>query len=440
MLFSRSWFCLSLILILSLSTAASSAIDFTETTTVFSGAVTRQRAQYTDADSYQNFATSNPGAGGNFGNAQNWNAIYAYQPIVAPVVTDPSAAVIFVHGGAWSSGTPLSFEPFAGHLSSLGVPTFSVGYGLKVDSGLVGNNDPGQFVVEAIQDIRFAIRWVRANSAELGVDPDKIFISGGSAGGHLSLMASLGQDASFNASGDDLNVSHEVSGHVLFNPVLKTEGTGSFGQASLVNHYGAGFDPTLVSPIDQIADQLDATLIMNGTADTTTPLSVAYDFQTTVEQSPNQGAVEVIEYANQTHAFFNASPYLEETRDDMVTWLANEGVLLTTLGVDLDRNGSLGEGDIDIIRDTFLTDLNPNLSIRRAYLLGDLNLDYRVDEKDWALLSTAFAEAGIPGAGGSAPPEIPEPMTLTLLVLGTLGLSNRARDTHRTGLTIWRSA
>ena len=43
----------------------------------------------------------------------------------------------------------------------------------------------------AIQDVNCAIRWMRANAAKLGVDPDKIGLVGGSAGGHLVLLAAV---------------------------------------------------------------------------------------------------------------------------------------------------------------------------------------------------------------------------------------------------------
>ena len=54
-----------------------------------------------------------------------------------------------------------------------------------------------------LHDVKEAVRFFRARAAEFGIDPGRIAIAGGSAGGHLSMMVALaGPDAAGYASGD----------------------------------------------------------------------------------------------------------------------------------------------------------------------------------------------------------------------------------------------
>lgn len=55
-----------------------------------------------------------------------------------------------------------------------------------------------------IHDAKAAIRWVRANAKKYHVDPDRIGVTGGSAGGHLSLLVGLTDPAS-NLEGNSGN-------------------------------------------------------------------------------------------------------------------------------------------------------------------------------------------------------------------------------------------
>ena len=62
-----------------------------------------------------------------------------------------------------------------------------------------------------IQDVNCAIRYLRANATDLGLDPDRIGVSGNSAGGHLSLMAAAtNYDQIFEGEGGSNEVSSEI--------------------------------------------------------------------------------------------------------------------------------------------------------------------------------------------------------------------------------------
>lgn len=91
-------------------------------------------------------------------------------------------AVIYVHGGGWHGGdradVPGEFMAEAGFI------TISIDYRLTGVASF-----PAQ-----IHDVKAAIRWVRANADDLGIDPDRIGLWGHSAGGHLALLAATTGD------------------------------------------------------------------------------------------------------------------------------------------------------------------------------------------------------------------------------------------------------
>jgi acetyl esterase/lipase len=110
----------------------------------------------------------------------------------APKSDTPLPVIVFIHGGAWQQGD-----------RSGGLPTL-VSYveggeyaGVTVGYRLTGEAKwPAQ-----IHDCKAAIRWIRANAATYHLDPDRIGLTGGSAGGHL--VALLGtSDSSANLEGD----------------------------------------------------------------------------------------------------------------------------------------------------------------------------------------------------------------------------------------------
>jgi acetyl esterase/lipase len=115
-----------------------------------------------------------------------WTPPGGFQPqtldLYRPAGEGPHPLVIYVHGGGWVGGTARNagtFENFPGVLADLasrGYVVASVNYRLAGEARFPG----------AIQDVKAAVRYLRANAASLGVDPDKVLIWGSSAGGQLA--------------------------------------------------------------------------------------------------------------------------------------------------------------------------------------------------------------------------------------------------------------
>lgn len=92
-------------------------------------------------------------------------------------------AVVMIHGGGFRAGDKGSWEPEARKVAEKGWVAFSVDYRL---------DEPTAFPAEA-DDVQAAVRYVRDNAAEYGIDPARIAAVGESAGGTLAaLLATLG--------------------------------------------------------------------------------------------------------------------------------------------------------------------------------------------------------------------------------------------------------
>jgi dipeptidyl aminopeptidase/acylaminoacyl peptidase len=98
--------------------------------------------------------------------------------VIAPREKPNGLGVVFVVSGGWRSSPaairPELFNPFLGH----GYTVFAVVHGTQ----------PKFTVPEIIADVHRAIRFIRFHAKDYRIDPDRLGITGGSAGGHLSLM------------------------------------------------------------------------------------------------------------------------------------------------------------------------------------------------------------------------------------------------------------
>lgn len=111
----------------------------------------------------------------------------------------PLPLLIWIHGGGWSGGSKAEM-PFLKQLER-GYVTASIEYRFSQKAKF-----PAQ-----IQDCQAAIRWLRANADKYSIDPERIGVSGASAGGHLSaLVATSGGKRAFPMIGDNQQQSDRV--------------------------------------------------------------------------------------------------------------------------------------------------------------------------------------------------------------------------------------
>ena len=103
--------------------------------------------------------------------------------LAAPVSKsdNPRPAIVFVHGGGWVRGDKRT-AAFVGHMldyAANGYVTINVNYRLDRSKR------------PCVEDVKCAVRWLRAHAREYNVDPDRIGAYGNSAGAHLVAMLGL---------------------------------------------------------------------------------------------------------------------------------------------------------------------------------------------------------------------------------------------------------
>ncbi|MCU0750775.1 MAG: alpha/beta hydrolase [Akkermansiaceae bacterium] len=219
-------------------------------------------------------------------------------------------AIVFFFGGGWTSGTPAQFEKQARHFAKRGMIAITADYRVKSRHGVQ--------VVECVKDAKAAIAWVRDNAARLGIDPDKIAASGGSAGGHLAAatgtISGFGSDARPNAM-------------ILFNPactlapVAGRQFPAKAGTGLSVARLGV--EAEVISPAHHIGPHTPPTLILHGKADRTVPYQAAVAFESMMKKADRP--CKLVGYEGAEHGFFNGPEYFDKTLNEADKFLVDLG-------------------------------------------------------------------------------------------------------------------
>ena len=105
--------------------------------------------------------------------------------------SSPAPVIVWVHGGGWLFGDRKSAPNLSRFFAERGFAMAAVDYRLSKHATF-----PAQ-----IEDLRTAIRWIRAVAAAYRLDPARIGLWGASAGGHLSALAALCPPGAFEPAG-----------------------------------------------------------------------------------------------------------------------------------------------------------------------------------------------------------------------------------------------
>ena len=167
-----------------------------------------------------------------------------------------------------------------------------------------------------LKDAISAMRWVRKNAGKLGVDPERIVSSGGSAGGYLAAAVATIDD--YHSPDDDLSVSPKPNAMFLFNPVV------DFVGLDLAPRFGIDAElAARISPLQHITKDLPPTLILIGSKDRF--LDQNREFMSKAKELGVRVEIDVAE--GQPHAYFNRSPWMEKTVSVANRFLVSLGYL-----------------------------------------------------------------------------------------------------------------
>ena len=191
-------------------------------------------------------------------------------------VDGPLPVIIWVHGGAWQNGSKDGCPPLRKGYTELGYAVASLNYRLSWQSKF-----PAQ-----IEDCKAAIRWLRANSDQYKLDPNRFGVWGSSAGGHLVAFLGTSGDVKKFDVGENLDQSSRVQavcdfyGPTDFNVFVTTKGYESHaGENSPESKLIGGLvleNPekvNLVNPITYVTKDDPPFLIVHGEKDPTVPIN-----------------------------------------------------------------------------------------------------------------------------------------------------------------------
>lgn len=119
----------------------------------------------------------------------------------APTMADERPAIVLVHGGGWRAGYRENMMPLAHLLALRGYVVATISYRLS----------PEAQYPAAIHDVKAAIRWMRVNAKTYGINPERIAVAGGSAGGQIaSLVGMTNGDERFDPQARKSKFSSDV--------------------------------------------------------------------------------------------------------------------------------------------------------------------------------------------------------------------------------------
>jgi acetyl esterase/lipase len=237
------------------------------------------------------------------------------------VPSKPRPAIVFLHGGSWKFGSPSQFHHHSDYLAKkYGFFAVSVDYRLSGEARFPA----------ALQDAKCAIRWVRSHAKKLNIDPERIAISGGSAGGHLSsIIATTAGVQSYEGNGGHRRFPSHANVAVIFN--------GEFDMWDLVEKKSLidamkqfiGGTPEQMpekydelSSIKRIDEQTAPTLLLHGTEDRCVSHEQAVAFFNRLKEVGVHAELEI--YEGKPHAWFNKEPDRTKTLKRMEKFLVSQ--------------------------------------------------------------------------------------------------------------------
>jgi acetyl esterase/lipase len=239
--------------------------------------------------------------------------------VFEPRTKNGCAVLFMVSGGFFSSHEAINPKAYAPFLDR-GYTVFAIVHG----------SQPKFHIPEITQDIHHAVRFVRHNAAKWGVDPNKFGITGGSAGGHLSVtMGTQGGPGKADAKDPvDRDSSAVQAVACLFPPTdflnYGQAGEDAVGVGTLAG-FKAAFGPRSdtaegrkelgkeISPIYFVTSNLPPTLIIHGDADKLVPIQQAESF---VKRAKETGAkAKLIVKAGAGHGWKDSGPDMAALAD-----------------------------------------------------------------------------------------------------------------------------
>lgn len=225
----------------------------------------------------------------------------------------PFPALVFVHGGGWKGGSRQMFRPQMFPYSRAGIVCISVDYRLA----------PQYKFPAQLEDVKCAVRWLRANAAKYHIDPNRIGAVGASAGAHLvGLLGTTAQEKQWEGQGGHGEQSSAVCAVIGLagpydlltgyqNSVHQNPKEGAAVRSLLEEFLGGTLQQVLAqyhaaSPVNHVQKGQPPFMLVHGTNDTLVPIEQSEIFARKLKASGVD--VELIRAEGGTHGSFGKNP------------------------------------------------------------------------------------------------------------------------------------
>ena len=236
--------------------------------------------------------------------------------------------MLYTHGGGWSGGNVNNIvkPAFQGTLRKLldeGVVCAAVQYRLTKGETTA---------VECVQDCKDAARFLVKNADKWNLDPDRLGVWGGSAGGHLALMTALAPDNLFPGNEDLRTVTPKFRCVVAYFPLTSfvredlLQGSNFGAPDKLIPMLGglAKDRPELakkLSPVTYISAEMPPVLLIHGNRDTTLPLSQSEFFREESRKVSKAVSLLVVEGAGHSLKGKKTSPSVAKVNEEAASFI-----------------------------------------------------------------------------------------------------------------------
>lgn len=230
--------------------------------------------------------------------------------IYFPPNHDPATAkvpgLILFHGGSWSGGTLDQFRVACAYFASRGMVCATAEYQMlaKDARAKLPSGESNKRV--CVTDAKSAIRWFKQHAGELGIDPNRVITGGGSAGGHISALATM--NPGLNDPADPKNIDTRVVAYLWFNPAFAPSDDKD-PEIDILTHLKADLPPAIV---------------FFGDKDT---WKNGWDTAQAKWKSLGTNSIELHIAPGQPHSFFNKEPWRSVTLSAADEFLVKQGLL-----------------------------------------------------------------------------------------------------------------
>ena len=253
----------------------------------------------------------------------------------ARVGTTLRPGIVWIHGGGWTGGTKTAARELniCGILADAGYVVASIDY--RLGAGAWPTN---------LHDAKNAVRFLRTHAIKYGIDPSRIAVAGGSAGGHLALLVGFTADQpEFEPAATYPGVSSRVSAIIdLYGPtdLLTRQNTdpsgkpnGELRDGGAAKFLGASREANpalwrLASPVTHVTKWSPPVLILHGTADKTVDYEQSVELAHVLAQAGVLHELVLLEGIGHTFNFtsWNKQPLPRDVRQIVLDFLTRSWV------------------------------------------------------------------------------------------------------------------